>query len=229
MTIAKKDTGLVAQYKAEINSQLGDPETFKSLVDVTFNGMEPAVVKRAMLEGLMRGFKFEDFLKKNVYAIPYGNKYSLVTSIDYARKIAQKSNVWQSKPEYEMDDDTIVSCTVTAFRRLGQDVAEYPATVFFEEYATNKNLWMTKPRTMIAKVAEMHALRKACPEEMAKLYTEEEFDKEKETQPTTTTIVRTQEPFEREEQPNLILHQNNRHTEGKVDEDLAKDLENNTN
>jgi hypothetical protein len=29
--------------------------------------------------------------------------------------------------------------------------------------------------TMIAKVAEMHALRKACPEELAKSYIEEEM------------------------------------------------------
>ena len=35
-----------------------------------------------------------------------------------------------------------------------------------------------KPRTMISKVAEMHALRMACPEELAQSYVEEEVEAE---------------------------------------------------
>lgn len=220
-----KSPALVSQYKAEINAQLADKETLESLLQVTFKGLEAPVAKRAMLEGYFRGFTFTDFLKKNVYAIPFKTGYSLVTSIDYARKIAQKSSVWQSKPDFEVDDGTIVSCTVTAFRRIGQDVAEYPATVFFEEYSTNNNLWLTKPRTMIAKVAEMHALRKACPEEMSQLYTEEEFDKERETTPTTTKVVRRSLDEDDAERPNLLIHQNNR---GKQPTDVPADVHEDT-
>jgi hypothetical protein len=86
--------------------------------------------------------------------------------------------IGKSAPVFEMDEKKLVSCSITIKRRVGQDIAEFTATVYFDEFTTGKNLWNSKPRVMIAKVAEMHALRMACPEEMSQLYTAEEFDKE---------------------------------------------------
>lgn len=45
--------------------------------------------------------------------------------------------------------------------------------VWEEEYTTGRHLWATKPRTMIQKVAEAHALRRAF--NVAGIYTEEEL------------------------------------------------------
>lgn len=176
----------VALIKAEINRQLADPETAKSLVDVTFKGLEIAVAKRAMLEGMMRGFSFTDFLEKNVYAIPYGGTYSLVTSIDYSRKIGAKSGiVGVDAPKYVMEGGKVVSCSVTVKKRFPDGyIGEFTAEPDFKEYSTGKNLWASKPKTMIAKVAEMHALRKACPEELAQAYVEEEVEKPETIQAT---------------------------------------------
>lgn len=62
----------------------------------------------------------------------------------------------------------------------GYDVPEY-AAVSFEEYAGRKsngelnNQWATKPATMIRKVALVHALREAFPEETAGMYAPEEI------------------------------------------------------
>jgi len=69
----------------------------------------------------------------------------------------------------------IETCAVTVKRLVSGHIGEYTAKVFFSEYSTGKNLWVSKPHTMIAKVAEMHALRMAFPEEMAKQYVEEEM------------------------------------------------------
>lgn len=187
----KKELSL-AEIKSEINTQIADPETFKSLVGTTFselaekNGEQAgAVVKRAMLEGMMRGFTFQDFLKKNVYAVPFGvGKYTLITSIDYSRKIGARSGVVGiDEPVYVMSEDgkTIISCSVTVHKRFQEQdgyVGDFTAKVYFKEYTTGKNQWSTKPMTMIAKVAEMHALRKACPEELAQSYVEEEMERE---------------------------------------------------
>lgn len=170
----------LVKIQNEINAELANKEVFTALVSTTFKGLEPKLVKRAIMEGMMRGFKFKDFLEKNIYAIPYKGTYSLITSIDYARKIGMRNGViGKSAPAYEFDENKKpVSCTVTITRKAHGVVGAYTATVYFDEYTTGFNLWKTKPKTMIAKVAEMHALRMACPEELAQSYIEEEMSKE---------------------------------------------------
>lgn len=163
----------------EINKELSTPTVSRALLSTTFTGLSEIAMKQAIMEGMMRGFSFKDFLEKNVYAIPFGQKYSLVTSIDYARKLAMRSGLsGKSEPKYVEKDKQIESCSITVKRNVDGVIGEYTATVYFDEYNTKRNLWITKPHTMIAKVAEMHALRSAFPEEMAKNYVEEEVERE---------------------------------------------------
>lgn len=168
----------VAKINQEVAEQLKNKEVLQSLIATTFKGIEPENVPKAIVEGMMRGFLFEDYLQKNVYAIPFGKSYSLVTSIDYARKIGMRSGVvGKSEPIYEEKDGKIISCSVTIKRKIDNHIGEFTAKVYFAEYTTGRNLWTSKPRTMIAKVAETHALRMACPEELSKAYVEEEMQK----------------------------------------------------
>lgn len=163
----------------ELNVQLSDPKTMNALIATTFNSLSPIQVRQAIMEGMMRGFTFKNFLQKDIYAIPFKSSYSLVTSIDYSRKIGAKSGVvGVMAPVYEMDGDKIISCAVTVKKIVSGYVGEFTAQVYMNEYNKGSNLWLTKPRTMIAKVAEMHALRKACPEELAQSYIEEELELE---------------------------------------------------
>lgn len=167
----------------EINTELATEGVSKALLATTFKGLTPVVMKQAIMEGMMRGFVFKDFLEKNVYAIPFKDGYSLITSVDYARKIGMRSGVvGVSAPNYEDKEGKPVSCTITVKRKVEGEVGEYSATVYFDEYYRGggkyPSLWDTKPRTMLAKVAEMHALRKACPEQLSQAYTEEEMVKE---------------------------------------------------
>lgn len=223
-------TKSIVAINREIAAELKDPAVAKALVATTFKGLSETSMKQAIFEGMVRGFTFKNFLEKDVYAIPYGDKYSLVTSIDHARKIGMRSGViGKSAPTYTfMDDSTseVETCSVTIKRRVGQDIGEFTATVYFSEYSTNKNLWATKPRTMIAKVAEMHALRMACPEEMSQLYTEEEFDKERVQPGGTTTVVRSRIPEDDDgERPNLLIHQNRRGSDAPAEEDIPADVQ----
>lgn len=169
----------IQEIQSEVAKELSNKEVLATLVATTFNGLQPAMVKQAIVEGMMRGFTFKDFLEKNVYAIPYGAKYSLVSSIDHARKIGMRSGiVGKSEPVYEMDAEgkKIVACSITVKKKVGDYIGDFTAKVYFAEYSTGKNQWGTKPRTMIAKVAEMHALRMACPEEMSQMYAQEELE-----------------------------------------------------
>lgn len=178
--------------KQEISSQLADKEVVQSLLATTFKGLSVENMKAAVLEGMIRGFSFKDFLEKNVYAIKYGQGYSLVTSIDNNRKIGMRSGiVGTDAPIYLMSADKTEagiprpdSCSITVHRMINGHVGDFTAYVFFDEYYKagktwegkyTPSMWDTKPRTMLAKVAEMHALRKACPEELSQAYVEEEL------------------------------------------------------
>lgn len=179
----------VIAIKEEINRQLGDADTLKSLLDTTFKGLEATVMKRALMEGMLRGFTFTEFLTGDVYAIPFGQGYSLVTSIDRSRKIGARSGiVGVEKPVYEVAaDGKIAACSMTVKKRFADGyVGDFTAEVDFKEYSTGKNLWSSKPKTMISKVAEMHALRKACPEELANSYVEEEMQSSSSPVPAPT-------------------------------------------
>lgn len=214
------ETKSIALVNKQISAELKDPAITKALLATTFKGLQLPAMKQAIFEGMLRGFQFKDFLEKNVYAIPFKDGYSLVTSIDYARKIGMRAGiVGKSAPSFEMDGKIIVSCSITVKRKVSNELGEWTATVFFEEYyRAGRNgypsLWDSKPRTMIAKVAEMHALRMACPEEMSQLYTSEEFDKEKEddydNSPVDDDVVPTVNIGDdvREPAPNLTIDRN---------------------
>jgi len=175
----------------EFSKELKKPAVINALLATTFKGFSKELMEKAIFEGMTRGFTFKNFLQKDVYAIPYGSGYSLVTSIDYCRKIAMRSGLsGKSEPVYEesADGGNPISCSVTVKRNVGGVIGDYTAKVYFKEFTTGRNLWNTKPRNMIAKVAEMHALRSAFPEEMAQAYVEEEFEKETETRPAEEKI-----------------------------------------
>lgn len=187
-----KNMSTLELINKEINTELSNESVSKALLATTFKGLTPLLMKQAIMEGMMRGFTFKDFLEKNVYAIPFKDKktgvlgYSLITSIDYARKLGFRNGiVGVAAPVYEMQDKEILSCSITLKRKIGEYIGEYTATVFFSEYNTGYQQWAAKPRTMIAKVAEMHALRKACPEELSQMYAEEEMQKETISLPAT--------------------------------------------
>lgn len=178
----------LAKIHEEVSRELATPEVVNSLMEARFKGLTPDLMKRAIVEGMIKGFKLKDFFEGNVYAIPYKMKkgegqyeltYSLVTSLDNSRKIGAKSGiVGVDAPIYGGNDkDGGVWCSVTVHKQFPSGyIGDFTAKVYLIEYSTGKNLWVTKERTMIAKVAEMHALRKACPE-LAESYIAEEIER----------------------------------------------------
>lgn len=175
-----KEIQTISEIKKELGTFIGNKDNLNALLKTTFNGLGQQQAEQAMLEGMIRGFSITDFMQKDVYAIPFKSGYSLITSISHARKVGMRSGVvGKSKPDFTFHEDgKIDSCTITIKRKVDDYIGDYSATVFFEEYSTGKQLWSSKPKTMIAKVAEMHALRMACPEELSEMYSEEEMERE---------------------------------------------------
>lgn len=111
-------------------------------------------------------------------------KMTIQTSIDGFRVIAERSGDYagQEEPEFIYMGDKLICCKVTVFRFRGD--VRYKAAVgvaFWDEYVpTDKDgnpsgLWKKMKHTMLSKVAEALALRKAYPQDLSGLYTAEEM------------------------------------------------------
>ena len=55
-----------------------DHLSYSSLTQLLRNPLDIQTMKKAIMEGMIRGYTFKDFLEKNIYAIPFKDNYSLV-------------------------------------------------------------------------------------------------------------------------------------------------------
>ena len=125
-----------------------------------------------------------DPLTRQIYCIHRGGKMTIQTSIDGFRVIAERSGSYagQSEPEFLEDNGKVVKCKVSVFRFSPSGV-RYEAAVgvaYWSEYVQEYNgkpsaMWLKMPHTMLAKVAEALALRKAYPQDLSGLYTGDEM------------------------------------------------------
>lgn len=122
-----------------------------------------------------------DPLTRQIYFVKRGGRMTIQTSIDGFRVIAERSGKYagQDEPVFTYDESgEILKCAITVYKFNDQGV-RYPAATgvaFYKEYYPNPvNLQKTLKHTMIAKVAESLALRKAYPQDLSGLYTTEEM------------------------------------------------------
>lgn len=174
-----------------------DAETVKNYLT---NGNGQVTDKEvAMYVQLCKAQQLNPFLKE-AYLIKYSNSTpaSIVVSKDAFTKRAE------AHPQYDgmksgiivMSKDGKITEREGAFHLPNENVVGGWARVYrkdkkndtydsvaYEEYAVKdgngniNTMWRTKPGTMIQKVAEVHALRKAFPERLSGMYVEEETDK----------------------------------------------------
>jgi phage recombination protein Bet len=143
--------------------------------------------KRTGLDPLTRQiYAIHRACKENVNgAWVWVNKMSIQTSIDGFRVIAERSGDYagQDEPIFVEEGNKLISCKVTVYRFRND--TRYPAAVgvaYWSEYVqTDKEnnpsgLWKKMPHTMLAKVAEALALRKAYPQDLSGLYTSDEMN-----------------------------------------------------
>lgn len=123
-----------------------------------------------------------DPMTRQIYFMKRGGKVTIQTSIDGFRVIAERSGDYagQDEPAFIKTDEGELYCKVTVYRFRGE--TRYPAAVgvaYWKEYCPQAGqdfMWKKMPHTMLAKVAEALALRKAYPQDLSGLYTGDEMN-----------------------------------------------------
>jgi phage recombination protein Bet len=124
-----------------------------------------------------------DPLTRQIYCIHRGGKMIVQTSIDGFRVIAERSGSYagQDEPEfYYGPDKKLFYCKVRVFK-FGPGNVRYQAAVgvaYWSEYVQTSPTWVKMPHVMLSKVAEALALRKAFPQDLSGLYTDDELTAE---------------------------------------------------
>ena len=125
-----------------------------------------------LLMQLAKTYQLDPFAKQ-IWAVKYPNAPAAIfCGRDGFLAIAHRSGKFDGMESgtRKDGDDLIGWCRV--YRK---DMSRpFEVEVSLSEYSTGKNLWLTKPKTMIVKVAESHALRRAFG--ISGLYAPEEID-----------------------------------------------------
>jgi phage recombination protein Bet len=113
-----------------------------------------------------------DPIRRQIWAVKYGDApASIFTGRDGFLEIAHRSGVFDGMESgIKKEGDEIIGWAKVYRKDMTH---AFYVEVYLKEYTTGKNLWLSKPRIMIQKVAESSALRRAfsvsglyCPEEM---------------------------------------------------------------
>jgi phage recombination protein Bet len=159
------------------------------------NGTPPDVIlffSKSCAETRLSPFKRQvHLIKRNV---KQGNewvaRYTVQTGIDGYRAIANRTGLYAGNDEYKFDEGIneyqMISdgrkrptvATATVYKMLAGTRCPFAASVRWEEYYPGEKqgfMWDKMPFTMLGKCAESLALRKAFPEELSGVYTDEEM------------------------------------------------------
>ena len=143
-----------------------------------------------LLMQLAKTYQLDPFAKQ-IWAVKYGNNPAAIfCGRDGFLAIAHRSGKFDGMESgtRKDGDDLIGWCRV--YRK---DMSRpFEVEVSLSEYSTGKNLWQTKPKTMIIKVAESHALRRAFG--ISGLYSPEEIDTGDRPEPRLVTEVPSASP-----------------------------------
>ena len=124
--------------------------------------------------------QLDPFLRQ-IHFVKRGGKATIQVGIDGYRAIADRTGQYagNSEPAYEYDEHkNLVKATVTVFRFVNGQKCEFTGSALWDEYKPNDGqdfMWRKMPHVMLGKVAETIALRKAFPNDLAGLYTQEEM------------------------------------------------------
>lgn len=138
--------------------------------------------------------------KRQVHLVERGGKYTIQTGIDGYRAIANRTGLYAGSDDYLFDEGVgeyemlksgkkqPTTARATVYRLVGGVRCPFTATAGWAEYSQSFNgklgrMWEKMPFLMLGKCAEALALRKAFPEELGGIYTDEEMQQAERIEP----------------------------------------------
>ena len=118
-------------------------------------------------------------LRKQIFAIPRGNKITIQTSIDGLRLIAERTDCYApGRPsEFHYDDKgNLLAATAYVKKLAGGVWHEVGEQALLCEYMGQTPFWKKMPSVMLSKVAESRALRRAFPDALSGILSDDEMD-----------------------------------------------------
>lgn len=133
---------------------------------------------------------------REIYGIPYGDNFNIIVGYEVYLKRAERSNKLNGwKVEIFGDNPQNRKAVITINRK--DWTVPFVHEVYECEYTTGKNLWVSKPITMLKKVAMAQGFRLAFPEELGGMpYTAEEINVEPEIKNITPAPATVEAPVE---------------------------------
>ena len=115
-----------------------------------------------------------DPFKREIYAIPYGGEFNIVTGYEVYLKRAEKSGKLSGWKVWTEGQGKDFKAIIEIHRKDWNQPLVHE--VFFSEYDLGRSLWKSKPITMIKKVVMAQGFRLAFPEEVGGIpYTADEL------------------------------------------------------
>ena len=142
------------------------------------------------------------FIKRKVWnknKNAYDEKATIQTGIDGYRTIAARSGQYAGNDDYVFDKEVSpTKATATVYRLVAGIRCPFVATARWEQYYPGDKQgfqWNKMPHVMLGKVAEALALRKAFPEDLSGIYTNEEMEQAQTVEEIKPTEIAAQEVF----------------------------------
>jgi phage recombination protein Bet len=121
-----------------------------------------------------------DPVLRQIHAVKRQGKMAIQVGIDGFRLIAGRTGEYAGcdETEYEYEGTQLKRCKLTIYRMVKGIRCAFTATARWSEYVPEGNqafMWKKMPETMLGKVCEALALRKAFPADLSALYLDEEM------------------------------------------------------
>jgi hypothetical protein len=133
-----------------------EPSAVERIVDSVMPRNASDVDKLALSE-LMKAYNLNP-LCKEIYAISYGGRLSVVVGVDGWRRLAHETGRYQSSDVRYGEDEHGEYCTFTVHTTLG---GQFSFTCWLHEFKQSSPTWNKSPRHMLRIKAEVHCLKAA--------------------------------------------------------------------